>query len=626
VSDKGHASARARSGSGLLDAIEWIGNKLPDPAMLFVIGALVVMAASAIAASVGVEVQTRRFRVEFTPVTTDAGRPVIHERTGWPVVERKLDEDGNPVMELVADAREVKPAYTLPDDHAREMLDGAEGEGAVADPDPPAQGAARPAPPESDKRVHVLVGEAKSLEKVRARSLLTSEGLYWALDTMVDNFMGFAPLGVVLTGMLGIGVAEKTGMIGALLKGFMAIVPQRFFTPAMVFLGIMSSMGMDAGYIVLPPLAAALYKSVGRSPLAGIAAVFAGVSAGFNANLFVTGLDPMLAELSTEGATVIEPGYQVAATCNWWFMIASTFVITLTGWVVSDFIVERRLHRKPAEEGGPQPISDDELAGQRMTAIEVKGLTWAILAVVGFFGLVIALALIPGSPLHGRVDRDDPDSFRRWVQVIVPLIFFGFLTPGLAYGVATGVVTSGKDVAKLMVEAMANMAPIIVLAFFAAQFIEYFKYSHLDEMLAMAGGQALATAAMPTGMLLIAFILVTMVFNLFVGSMSAKYTMFAPIFIPMFMMVGISPELTQATYRIGDSVSNVITPLNAYLVIILVYMQKYVPKAGMGTLISTMMPYTVVFTIVWSIMLLSWLALGIELGPEGPLAYSPGAE
>jgi len=177
-----------------------------------------------------------------------------------------------------------------------------------------------------------------------------------------------------------------------------------------------------------------------------------------------------------------------------------------------------------------------------------------------------------------------------------------------------------------MVEAMANMAPIIVLAFFAAQFIEYFKYSHLDEMLAMAGGQALATAAMPTGMLLIAFILVTMVFNLFVGSMSAKYTMFAPIFIPMFMMVGISPELTQATYRIGDSVSNVITPLNAYLVIILVYMQKYVPKAGMGTLISTMMPYTVVFTIVWSIMLLSWLALGIELGPEGPLAYSPGAE
>lgn len=603
------ADAQKNGKSGLLDAIEWVGNKLPDPAMLFVLGALLVMGASFIVAKAGLEVQPKKFRQAYELRLDDAGNPLLHERTGWPIVDIVRDEDGKPEMELVADAREIRRASDV---ESREGW-----------PEPP-QGAASSPEENGDAELRILVGKEADLAPIKAKNLLTRDGLYWALDNMVKNFMGFAPLGVVLTGMLGIGVAEKTGMIGALLKGFMKIVPQRLFTPAMVFLGIMSSMGMDAGYIVLPPLAAALYKSVGRSPLAGIAAVFAGVSAGFNANLFVTGLDPMLSELSTTGAQVIDPDYQVAATCNWWFMIASTFVITLTGWFVSDFIVEKRLHKKSAEDGGPQPLSGDDLADQEMTPTEKRGLAAAVIGVLAFFGIVIALVNIPQSPLYGTVDPDNPDSFARWVKVIVPLIFFGFLTPGLCYGFATGVVKNGKDVARLMVDAMASMAPIIVLAFFAAQFIEYFKWSQLDQMLAMSGGQILAEAAMPTGVLLIAFILVTLVFNLFVGSMSAKYTMFAPIFIPMFMMVGISPELTQATYRIGDSVSNVITPLNAYLIIILMYMQKFVPKAGMGTLISMMMPYTVVFTIVWSIMLLVWLWLGVELGPAGPIEYAPG--
>lgn len=592
-----------RKRRGLLDFVEWLGNKLPDPAMLFVFGALAVMAASAIASWANLEVQPKVFRQAYDLRLDASGEVALDEQTGWPIVDLRHDEAGKPVMELVSDSREIRRASAA-----------TAKAGWTA---PPGSGGAD----SGDRRV--LVGEERQLSPIRPVNLLTASGLFWALDTMVKNFMGFAPLGVVLTGMLGIGVAEKTGMIGALLKGFMKIVPQRFFTPAMVFLGIMSSMGMDAGYIVLPPLAAALYKSVGRSPLAGIAAVFAGVSAGFNANLFVTGLDPMLAELSTTGAQVIDPDYQVAATCNWWFMIASTFVITFAGWFVSDFVVEKRLHRKPAEDGGPQPMSDDELADHAITARERKGLAAAVIGVLAFFVVVIGLILIPGSPLHGKVDPDNPDSFDRWVRVIVPLIFFGFLTPGLAYGAATGVVKNGKDVAKLMVDSMASMAPIIVLAFFAAQFIEYFKHSHLDQMLAMSGGQMLAQADMPIAVLLVAFILVAMVFNLFVGSMSAKYTMFAPIFIPMFMMVGISPELTQATYRIGDSVTNIITPLNAYLIIILVYMQKYVPKAGMGTLISMMMPYTVVFTIVWSVMLLAWFWLGLDLGPEGPLSYVP---
>jgi aminobenzoyl-glutamate transport protein len=219
-------------------------------------------------------------------------------------------------------------------------------------------------------------------------------------------------------------------------------------------------------------------------------------------------------------------------------------------------------------------------------------------------GAFIALITIPGAPLHGTGNR-----FDRWVECIVPLIFFCFVGPGIAYGITVGEIRNDKHLAKLFIGAMASMAPIIVLAFFAAQFIEYFQWSGLDRMLAMGGGQVLGQADMSIWLLIVVFILVTLVFNLFIGSMSAKYAMFAPIFIPMFMMIGISPELTQAAYRIGDSVSNIITPLNAYLVIILVFMQKFVPRGGMATLISTMFPYTIVFTIVWTAMLLIWMAI-----------------
>jgi aminobenzoyl-glutamate transport protein len=409
--------------------------------------------------------------------------------------------------------------------------------------------------------------------------------------------------------------------------------------------------------VVLPPLAAALYKAVGRSPLAGLAAVFAGVSAGFSANLFITGLEPMLAELTYTGARIIDEEYRVNPACNWWFMIGSTVVVTATGWLVTSLIVERRLKRRSPEDGGPTVPTEEDLAAQRLKPVEVKGL--AVTGAVGVVLVAIILALIrvPGAPLYTytmpdpadpsitinaeRIDPVDleqlpPDAhvegdrvlvpspgFKRWVRAIVPLLFFGFLIPGLAYGIATGRIRNDKDLARLMIDAIAAMAPIIVLAFVAGQFIAYFAYSGLDRMMAMAGGMWLGRMEMSPYMLIVAFIIVTLLFNLFMGSMSAKYTLFAPIFVPMFMMVGISPELTQAAYRVGDSVSNIITPLNAYLIIILVFMQKYVPRGGMGTLIATMFPYTVVFTVVWTIMLLIWMATGLPLGVDGGLHYSP---
>lgn len=570
-------TTKAGSPGGWLGRIERIGNRLPDPATLFLIGTVLVIVASAVAA-----------------------------KTQW-VVEERLPEQ-TAALGQAAEPSAVK-----------------------------------------------WVATGKTYE---ANNILTRDGLFWAISSMVKNFINFAPLGIVLVGMLGIGIAERTGFIGSALKAMLMVVPKQLLTPAVVFMGIMSSLTSDAGYIILPPLAAALYKAVGRSPLAGLAAVFAGVAAGFNANLFITSLEPLLAGLANSGAQVIDPDYQLNPACNWWFMIVSTVVMTGTGWFVADVIVEKRLAAKSPEEGGPTSVDVSDLAKQQLSPEDWRALKVSTAVFVAGLAVVLALINIPGSPLYtyqmespanpgqtvaaevvelvvgesppvGSVERDGlllvPSSniFPRWVKAIVPLVFIIFIIPGIVYGVVQKKIRNDRDVTRLLTDSMAGMASIIVMAFFAGQFVEHFKYSGLDTMMAMTGGQMLGQAALPTSMLLVAFIGMTMCFNMFVGSMSAKYTMFAPIFIPMFMMVGIAPELTQCAYRIGDSVTNCITPLNPYMVIMLAFMKNIAPKGGMGTLISTMLPFSIIFSIVWTIMLLVWVAFGIPLGPDGHLVYPP---
>lgn len=548
-SPRNEAQTETTTTGGFLGWIERIGNRLPDPATLFLMGTLGIMVLSAVA------------------VAMDWS--VTHE---LPRVVEGSDE-------VVWEVQYETATVTLEDGTTEE----------------------------------------RSVPRVsKPTSLLTAEGIYWLLKNLVKNFMEFPPLGIVLVGMIGIGLAERVGLVAVLLKYLMLLVPRALLTPAMVFLGIMSSMGIDAGYVVLPPLAAMLYRAVGRSPMAGIAAVFAGVAAGFNANLFITGLDPMLAKFTQEGAQVLDPDYEVAATCNWWFAIASTFVITLAGWFTTSVFVERRFKRAAPEDGGPVTITDEELKAQQIKTEEKSALLWAFGSLGLVLAIVVASVLIPGWALHGT---DGP--FEKWVGRIVPILFFCFTVPSLVYGVRIKAIRNDKDAAKMMVDAIAAMAPIIVLAFFAAQFIECFQYSGLDRMAALAGGQALGKAELETGVLVVAFIAVTVSFNMFVGSMSAKYAMFAPIFVPMFMLVGISPELTQAAYRIGDSVSNIITPLNAYLIIVLVFMRQVMPKAGMGTLIATMLPYTIVFGVVWTLLILGWVEMGWDLGKDGPLTYDP---
>jgi len=454
---------------------------------------------------------------------------------------------------------------------------------------------------------------------VQAKSLLSSEGMQWVWLHLVENFTGFHPLGVVLVAMIGIGIAERTGLIGVLLRGMVMLTPAQLLTPAVVFVGIMSSMATDAGYVVLPPLAAAVFARAGRSPLVGLAAVFAGVSAGFSANLLLTGLDPLLQGLTQEAAQLFDKDYHVTPDCNYYFMVASTFMMTFVGWGVTHWFVEGRYSKEDIDRQiahSQLPGMDKEATQEEdaLTATEVKGLWWALLATVIVGGGLLALTLIPGAPLHGSYLKSGKEV-AVWPDTLVPMIFVLFIVPGIMYGIATGSLRNDREAAHMMGDTMASMGMYIVLAFFAAQFVAWFKESNLGLLVALQGALGLNAMGLTDWQMIIAMILLVAILNLFLGSASAKWALISPVFVPMFFALGISPELTQATYRVGDSCTNAIAPLNPYLVIILVFMQKYMPKAGLGSLISLMLPYTIVFLIIWTIMLLVWVMLGLPLGP-----------
>jgi aminobenzoyl-glutamate transport protein len=463
------------------------------------------------------------------------------------------------------------------------------------------------------------------VETIRAVSLLDSDGLWWWLSHLVENFVQFPPLGLVLVGLLGIGVAERSGLLPVLLRRLLSATPSALLVPATVFVGVLSSLALDAGYVVLPPLAGALFLAAGRSPLAGIAAVTAGVTCGFSANLFITGLDPLLAGLSTAGAALLDPDYRVPISANWWFMIASTLVLTLAGALVTVRLVEPRLASSTLAVSQPQAQSraysgTESRVGPSNTgdaaASEDRGLRWAGLTLLVIAVLILAAVSIPGAPLAGQGVH-----FPRWMEVLVPLLLLVFLATGLAYGLGAGSIRNDRDAVDMMAETMKTMGPYLVLAFFAAQFIACFAHSRLGEMLAITGGGWLAGLQLPSTALVLAFVALVMAGNLIMGSASAKYALFAPVFVPMFMQVGISPELTQAAYRVGDSVTNGITPFNPYLVIILAFLRRYQPQAGLGTLLALMLPYALVFAAVWSLLLGLWVIADWPLGPGGPLHY-----
>jgi aminobenzoyl-glutamate transport protein len=445
---------------------------------------------------------------------------------------------------------------------------------------------------------------------IKVENLLNAAGVRRILAEMTKNFATFPPFAVVLVCMLGIGVAEKSGLISSSLKKMVTVVPSFLLPATLVFSGIMSNIASDAGYIVLTPLGAVLFAAFGRHPIAGLTAAFAGVSGGFSANLFLSSLDPLMSGLSTKAAQLMDPSYNVLPTANYYFMVASTFVITAVGTFITVKIVEPRLGPWDSSQ------SQNETDMKTISSTEKKGLNWALLFSIFFIGLLLWMTL----PKHGIL-RNDAGELKPLFESIVPLIMLFFLGTGISYGVGAGTIKSDRDVGKMMADSMSGLGSYIVLAFIAAQFVAFFSWSNIGIVVAIKGAGVLKTIGL-TGMpLLFCFILVTAFLNLFMGSASAKWAVMAPVFVPMFMMLGYSPEIVQNSYRIGDSVTNIISPLLPYFPIIVAFGRKYRPDLGVGTLVSLMLPYSISFLIAWTILFAIWFAFGLPIGPGAPLTY-----
>lgn len=498
-----HEKASNKRGflNGMLDIVEKVGNKLPDPVTLFIVFAVVVLIASHFAAMAGVEA--------------------------------------------------VNPATN---------------------------------------------------ETVAAVSLLTAEGFQKIMTMMVKNFAEFPPLGLVLVTMIGVGVAEGVGLISALLKKVVLGAPKKLITVAIVCSGILANMAGDAGFIVLPPIAALVFMSVGRHPIAGMVAAYAAVAGGFSANLIVNMLDALLAGFTQTSAQLIDKDFVANPAMNWYFLAASAFVIVPLAIWITDKIVEPRL----PEYTGPK------MKMEKLKDEETKGLKWAGIVTVAYL-VLIALTIVPeGAPLRGENGSIIISPF---MSSLVPIIMGLFLFPAIVYGALTKTVRSDKDVAEAMAKAMSGMGMYIILAFFAAQFITYFNWSNLGVIMAINGADFLKGLGLTGLPLLIGFIIISALLNLFIGSASAKWAILGPVFVPMFMLLGYDPAFTQLAYRIGDSITNPITPMFAYFAILLALAKTYDKKMGLGSLIAVMLPYTLIFGLAWILFFILWFFLGLPLGP-----------
>jgi len=535
----------------MLDGIERVGNKMPNPAVLFLLLCVLTIALSQV---------LFWFNVHATYETA----------TAPPVPTLETYYGGS-----------VEPSDVGP---------------------------TQPEPPDAYK-LHTVT--------TKVQGLLTADGVRYLFTSFVSNFRNFAALAIILVVMLGVGLAETAGLIGALIRKLVAVSSASLLTPIIVLLGVLSSIASDAGYLVLIPLGAAAFKSVGRHPLAGIAAAFAGVAAGFGVNFLITPLDAVLTEITNEaigsGAT-----HHIDIVSNLWFGIGSTIFVVIVITFVSARFVEGRLGTyDPAAAGeGPDDPVDD--APEVSPADEARGLRYALWGTLGVIAAITLLTAIPGAPLRnpetGEVIGDSPlmDS----LIVIITIIFF---VAGWCYGKGAGTIKGGDDVIAAITKSWASLASLLFLFLLIAQFIAYFNFSHIPDVAAVKLGDLLEHIHIGAVWLLICVILITTVVNFIVPQAIAKWALLAPVFIPLFIRLGIAPQTVLAAYRIGDSPTNVLTPLMAYLPLVVIFAQRYDKHSGLGTLISMMLPYAIVLTIAWTLFFVAWYLIGIPLGPGWPL-------
>lgn len=457
---------------------------------------------------------------------------------------------------------------------------------------------------------------------IKINNLLDGAAFTAYMTQMVGIFTSFPPLGVVLVAMLGLGVAEYTGYIGASIRAIMSVTPRQLLTPVLVLVGVLSHVAVDAGYVLVIPLGGVVFYAAGRHPLAGVAAAFAGVSGGFSATLFIpSSLDPLLSGLTQASARLSAlPGAQellISPLNNYFFTTASAFLVVLIGWFITDKLVEPRLAHV-AVDGHKDELPKMEV----LRAEEKRALALATLSIFAALAALLLSAYYPSSPWRSPAG-ELTNSAAPLMKSIVPLIFIFFLIPGVVYGYAARTVKTHRDIIKGMTKSMSGMGYYVVMAFFCAQFVYAFGQSNIGALISIKGANWLAAMALPMGFTLTGIVFLSGLINLLVGSASAKWALIGAIMVPMLMQLGISPDLTQAAYRVGDSSTNIITPLMPYFPLVVVFCQKYVRSTGIGTLVAIMLPYSVALIVLWTLFLLTFWWLGIPLGIGSSFVFPP---
>ena len=458
--------------------------------------------------------------------------------------------------------------------------------------------------PQTDKLVSTTVV---------ARSLLTTEGIRFIYTSVIPNFMGFTAVGLIIVAMIGVGVAEASGLIKALIRKLVAVSPSWAIAYILVFVGIMSSIAADAGYLVLIPLAGVAFLSVGRHPVAGVAAGFAAVAAAFTVNMLIKPLDAVLTEFTNDAIHLVNPALSIDLTANLWFSIASVVLLTVVITVVTQRVIEPRLGKYEGEAS--DDLGADEKAAAEAAALgdESRGLKFAAFGLLGVFVLLAFLTIGPNAALRnpetGALIGNSP-----LMNGLIAVIMVLFFVTGTAYGLGAGTLKGTNDIIKAIEKAVAGLGSLIFLLFILSQFIAYFNYSNIGTILAVSMADVLKSASVPPLLLLLGFIVVVSIIDILITGAIAKWALFAPIFVPLLVQLGVDPEAVLAAYRVADSPMNVVSPLNAYFALVVVFAQKYDPKAGVGTIIALMIPYVVAIYVAWTLLFVAWFLLGLPWG------------
>ncbi|WP_104126861.1 AbgT family transporter [Cryobacterium sp. Y57] len=448
------------------------------------------------------------------------------------------------------------------------------------------------------------------------KGFFTAEGLTWFTQNIGVNYLGFPPLATVLPILLAVGVAEKSGLLAALIRKAFGSAPRWSLPYAVAFVGVVGSIMSDAAFVVIPPLAALVFKAAGRHPVAGLLGGFAAVGAGYSTSLFVTSLDALFAGITTSVTQNLpNAGSVVTPISNYFFNVVSALVlIALAGFMI-DKILEPRLGRQGISR---EEINDDDVSGPaamstRLTDIENRGLFWAFVAGVVVAGVILVGVLLPESPWRNEDGGFLPRS--PLLSSIVFIVFATFVIPGLVYGKITGTIARGSDVPRVMGHAIKDMSGFLVLAFILGQFVALFNFSGIGSWLAVAGAGGLESIGLTGFSAVVAFVLLASLLNLFIISGSAMWTLMAAVFVPLFVLLGYEPAFIQGAFRVGDSATQVLTPLNPYMIVLLTMLRKYEPQAGLGTIIARMLPFAVTFWLAWVAVLSVFFFFDLPMGP-----------